>query len=135
LNYSLSNLEVSSTLSDLKSIGISYFFGWDSNETTEEGGTSSLILYLESIPEGYFTMGLAVSDDKEAIISSENTLFFPSDLEKNHTIVPQRLDDEELDGDIDYELHIDLISSQRVHTIQMLILYLISPSHSGIEEV
>jgi len=83
----LSNLEVSWTLSDLNSIDLSYYFDGDSNETTEDGGTRFLIHYLESIPEGAVTMGLAVSDDTEAIMLSANTLFSPSDLEKSQTDV------------------------------------------------
>ncbi|GEM_PF-1004026 len=81
----------------------------DDNTTSEKGDKSQFGLVLSSQPAADVVIDLESSDQTEGIVSTNQVVFTPSDWDTEQEITVTGVSDNEMDGDVEYQ--VDLTSS------------------------
>lgn len=72
--------------------------------TTEDEGTAEFTVVLSSKPTANVTIGLSSDDEEEGTISREELIFTPDKWDEPQTVTVTGVDDNLLDGNVDYQI-------------------------------
>jgi len=92
---------VTNTDNDTASIVVSPTLGL---VTTEAGGTAAFTIVLGSQPAADVTIGLSSSDASEGTVSPSSVTFTSSNWNSPRTVTVTGVDDDAIDGDVDYAI-------------------------------
>jgi hypothetical protein len=79
--------------------------------TSEDGGEATFRVRLSAQPTATVEVPIASSDPSEGVVSPELVILTPDNWDQQHEVTVTGVDDDWLDGDIDYEIQIGPTSS------------------------
>ncbi|WP_456417782.1 Calx-beta domain-containing protein [Thiolapillus sp.] len=75
---------------------------------TEDGGSASFTVVLDTLPEGDVQLSLVVSNTEEAQLDLQTLTFTPANWNQPQQVVATGLDDDEVDGDQEFNINLSL---------------------------
>ena len=102
VNATLSNTQAEVTIEDDDTAGITITSTNSSFTTTEDGGTESITVVLDSKPTANVSLGITSSINSEGSVSHDRIIFTPNTWNIPKTVTITGVDDTVADGDTQY---------------------------------